>query len=328
MHVALTYAYNLTIEKRLNNNTTARIAYVGSHSSHLYVDDNLNPSNYIPGSTLGANSRRHFPGFTDIGDASMSGSATFNSLQGFIQRRVTNGLSVTGSYSYSKSMDTLPYATIDTPPSSGPGAPYAIPIYEPDYKRLDIGPSDFDRKNVFSGSYVWALPGMSTGNEVLRGVLKNWETTGIIQAQSGEPLTITAGSDISGTALLADRAVWNGQRPYGNAACFAKTVPCKGYLNPADFSLPTQGNFGNVVKGSFRGPGYFDWDAGLSRSFRFEGSRSFELRGEYFNVINRNNLNNPNTVLGGAGFGAVASASATESPVSPRVAQFSAKLVF
>lgn len=328
MHVALTYAYNLTIEKRLNNNTTARIAYVGSHSSHLYVDDNLNPSNYIPGSTLGANSRRHFPGFTDIGDASMSGSATFNSLQGFIQRRVTNGLSVTGSYSYSKSMDTLPYATIDTPPSSGPGAPYAIPIYEPDYKRLDIGPSDFDRKNVFSGSYVWALPGMSTGNEVLRGVIKNWETTGIIQAQSGEPLTITAGSDISGTALLADRAVWNGQRPYGNAACFAKTVPCKGYLNPADFSLPTQGNFGNVVKGSFRGPGYFDWDAGLSRSFRFEGSRSFELRGEYFNVINRNNLNNPNTVLGGAGFGAVASASATESPVSPRVAQFSAKLVF
>jgi hypothetical protein len=328
MHVALTYAYNLTLEQRLDNNTTARISYVGSHSSHLYVNDDLNPSNYIPGSTLGANSRRHFPGYTDIGETSMSGNAAFNSLQGFIQRRVANGLSVTGSYSFSKSMDTLPYNTIDVPVSSGPGAPYAIPVYDRDYKRLDVGPSDFDRTNIFSGYYVWSLPKKSAGNQVLRGFLNNWETTGILQAQSGQPLTITAGADISGTALLADRAVWNGQRPYGNQSCSGKTVPCKGFLNPADFSLPAAGTFGNVVKGSFRGPGYFDWDAGLARSFPFEHSLAFQLRAEYFNVINRNNLNNPNTSLSGAGFGAIASSPATESPISPRVAQFSAKLVF
>jgi hypothetical protein len=225
-------------------------------------------------------------------------------------------------------MDTLPYSTIDVPVSGGPGAPYAIPIYEPNYKRLDIGPSDFDRKHVFSGSYVWNLPKKSSGNEVVRGFLNDWETTGIIQAQSGQPLTVTAGQDISGTALLQDRAVWNGQQPYGTQSCAGKTVPCKGYLNPAAFSLPAPGTFGNVVKGSFRGPGYFDWDTGLARSFPFEGSRSFEIRAEYFNVINRDNLNNPNVSLSGAGFGAVASSAATESPITPRVAQFSAKLIF
>lgn len=328
MHVALTYAYNLTVEKRLGNNTMARVAYVGSHSSHLFVSDDINPSIYIAGSNLPANSRRYFPGYSDIDEASMSGNATYNSLQAFLQRRVANRVNVMASYTYSKSMDTLPYNTQDVPFGNGPGQPYAIPVYDANYKRLDIGPSDFDRKHVFSGAYVWMLPNKTTGNEVLRGFLNNWQTTGIIQAQSGQPLTILAGSDISGTALLADRAVWNGQNPYGKEACSGKTVPCKGYLNPAAFSLPAPGTFGNVVKGSFRGPGYFDWDASLARSFPFEGSRTFELRAEYFNLINRNNLNNPTNSLASGGFGQISSSAATESPITPRVAQFSAKLVF
>jgi Carboxypeptidase regulatory-like domain/TonB dependent receptor len=327
-HVQLTYAYNFTVQQQLSKSATMTIAYAGSHSSHMFVQDDYNPSIYIPGSTLGANSRRVYKDFSDIDIASMSGNGAYNSLQATIQHRIVNGLSVTGNYTFSKAMDTLPYNTIDVNPSSGPGAPYAIPIYQPNYKRLDIGPSDFDRTNVFSGYYVWQFPKLTGMNLAVREVVNGWETTGIVQAQSGQPLTITAGSDISGTALLADRAVWNGQRPYGGGACISSKVPCKNYLNPADFSLPAAGTFGNVVKGSFRGPGYFDWDAGLSRSFPIEGSMSFEFRAEYFNVINRNNLNNPNIVLQGGGFGAISSAAATESPITPRVAQFSAKLVF
>jgi hypothetical protein len=325
-HVPLTYAYNLTIEKRLSSATLIRAAYAGSHSSHLFVDDDLNPSNYIQGSTQPTNSRRHFPNFSDISETSMSGNASYNSGQLSIQHHVATGLIGSVNYAYSKSIDTLPYATIDSLPSSGPGAPYAIPIYDANYKRLDIGPSDFDRTHVFSGSYVYMFPKITGSNGLVRAVLNDWRTTGIIQAQTGEPITILAGSDISGTGLLADRAVWNGQGPYGSGAC--KTHPCKSYLNPADFSLPAAGTFGNVSKGEFRGPGYFDWDAGMFRSFPFEGSRAFEFRAEYFNLINRNNLNNPASTLSSGGFGSISSAAASESPISPRVAQFSAKLVF
>jgi hypothetical protein len=327
-HVQLTYAYNLTLQQQLSKTTIMTIAYAGSHSSHMFVQDDYNPSTYIPGSTLGTNARRHYPDFSDIAIASMSGNGAYNSLQASIQHRVSNGLSVTGNYTFSKAMDTLPYNTIDSLPSSGPGAPYAIPIYQANYKRLDIGASDFDRTNVFSAYYVWLFPKLSDANRLVREIVNGWETTGIIQAQTGQPLTITAGSDISGTGLLADRAVWNGQRPYGSGACLSSKVPCKNYLNPADFSLPAAGTFGNVVKGSFRGPGYFDWDAGLSRSFPFLGTRAFEFRAEYFNVINRNNLNNPITVLEDAGFGSISSSAATESPITPRVAQFSGKIVF
>jgi hypothetical protein len=122
--------------------------------------------------------------------------------------------------------------------------------------------------------------------------------------------------------------VWNGQGPYGGTGCTAKKTPCKNYFNAADFSLPAAGTYGNVTKGEFRGPGYFDWDAGLVRSFIFEGSRSLEFRAEYFNVINRNNLNSPVATMSSGGFGEISASAATESPITPRVAQFSAKLVF
>ena len=319
--VPLMYDWNLSVEQRVGKNATARIGYVGSHASHLFVDNDLNPATYIAGSGLGPNSRRHYPGYTDILEVSMGGNSGYNSFQATFQKHVSKGLTATANYTYSKSMDSLPYNTADTTPSSGPGAPYAIPIYQPNYKSLDIGPSDFDRKHVISGSYVWNIPRMRSGSPIVRAIVDDWQTTGILQVQSGQPLTITAGSDISGTALLQDRAQWNGQRAYGPGAC-ASNAPCKNYLNPAVFSLPTPGTFGNVVKGSFRGPGYFDWDAGMVRSFPIRESDSFQFRAEYFNVINRDNLGNPIAAVGSGGFGSITTA------ISPRIAQFSGKFIF
>ena len=321
--VPLIYSYNLTVEQRISKDSTLRLAYVGSHGSHLFESNELNPSTYIPGSNLPTNSRRRYPGYSSIGSISMGGNSAYNSLQATISRHVTSGLTVVGNYTWSKSMDTLPLNTANTQ-----GGPYAIPIYFANYKRLDIGPSDFDRTNVFSGYYLWAFPELKSGNKVVRAILNDWRTTGIIQAQSGQPLTILAGSDISSTGIGADRAVWNGQRPYGSGACTVAYAHCKSYLIPSDFSLPTAGNFGNVVKGTFRGPKYFDWDAGLFRSFKIEGSAAFEFRAEYFNIINRDNLGNPTTTVSSGGFGAITSSPTGESPISPRVAQFSAKLVF
>jgi hypothetical protein len=281
----------------------------------------LNPANYIAGSKLGPDQRRHFPGYTNILEASMSGNESYNSLQATIQQRLSSGLSFTANYTFSKAIDTLPYLTGDTTTSNGPGAPYVYPVYFPKYKSLDIGPSDFDRQSVFSASYVWIFPRLSGGERAVRAIVNGWQTTGIVQLQSGSPLTITAGSDRSQTALLQDRAQWNGQTPYGAGAC-KTSAGCKNYFNPSVFSLPSAGNFGNVVKGSFRGPGYANWDAGLFRTFPIREETRLEFRAEYFNLLNRDNLSNPVTAVSSAGFGSIKGA------ISPRIAQFSAKLLF
>lgn len=319
--VPVTYGWNLAVEQQISRSVTTRIAYVGSHASHLFVANNLNPATYIPGSKLGPDQRRHFPGYTNILETSMSGNESYNSLQATIQEHLSRGLSFTVNYTFSKAIDTLPYQTIDTTTSNGPGAPYVYPVYSPNYKALDIGPSDFDRQSVLSASYVWMFPRLSGGDRMIRAIVNGWQTTGIVQLQSGSPLTITAGSDRSQTALLQDRAQWNGQTPYGAGAC-KTSAGCKNYLNPAVFSLPSTGNFGNVVKGSFRGPGYANWDAGLFRTFPIKEETRLEFRAEYFNVLNRDNLSNPVTAVRSAGFGSIKGA------ISPRIAQFSAKLLF
>lgn len=319
--VPVSYNWNLTVEQQITSNITTRIAYVGTHASHLFISNQLNPAMYIPGSTLGPDQRRHFQGFTNIAEISMSGNETYHSLQATIEKRVTKGFSVLANYTYSKALDNLPYLTIDSTPSSGPGAPYAMPIYLPNYKSLDQGPSDFDRRHVFSASYVWMFPKMNNGYRAMRAVVNGWRTTGIFQAQSGAPLTIMAGSDISQTALLQDRAQWNGKNPYGAGACKTGSR-CINFLNPTAFSLPTTGNFGNVVKGSFRTAGYFEWDGGLIRTFSLEKWGNIEFRAEYFNLINRTNLNAPVNAVGSGGFGSVTSSK------DPRIAQLSAKFLF
>jgi hypothetical protein len=125
--------------------------------------------------------------------------------------------------------------------------------------------------------------------------------------------------------------VWNGSSPYGGTAC-ASPVNCRSLLNPADFTVNPAGTFGNVAKGSFRGPNYADWDASIARKFPITERTSFMFRAEYFNLLNHTNLGDPVTGLGST-FGRTTSTSPQNvSPATvvndPRIAQFSLKLLF
>lgn len=318
--VPVTYAWNTTIEQQFSNSTAMRLAYVGSHMSHALTSIELNPATYIPGSTLGTDARRLYQGYSNIVDTDMGASGTYHSLQATLQRRLTRGLEATANYTWSKALNDIPYGSGLTGGSTNQS--YVFPIYTPSYKRLDRGPADFDRRSVFTGSYVWTIPKMGEGNMLLRAVANGWQTMGIFQAFTGQPITLTAGKDASLTGLNQDRALYNGINAYGGMACSATAPHCVNYLNPAAFSVPANGSFGNVVKGSFRGPGYFDWDASLQRSFPLKGESNVQFRAEYFNLLNRTNLLNPTTSRSSGGFGSITSAN------DPRIAQLSLKLAF
>jgi hypothetical protein len=318
--VPVTYAWNLTLEQQLSNSLAARLAYVGSHMSHALTSIELNPASYIPGSSLSTDARRHFLGYSNIVETAMGASGTYHSLQATLQRRVALGLSLTANYTFSKALNDIPYGSGLTGGSTNQS--YVFPIYQPNYKSLDLGPADFDRRNVFTASYLWVFPLLGEGNGLLRAIVNGWQTTGIFQAFTGQPITITAGQDVSQTALQQDRAQYIGRNAYGAGACSSTAAHCENYLNPTSFALPATGTFGNVVKGSFRGPGYFDWDAGLFRSFPLKGESNLQFRAEYFNLLNRTNLLNPITAKSSGGFGSITSAN------DPRIAQLSLKVAF
>ena len=318
------YNWNLTIEHQLASNWLVRAAYAGSHGSHLNEAIELNPSVYIPGSTLSTDQRRIFQGFQYISLASGQGNSHYNSLQLGLEKRLSNGFTVLANYTFAKSYDDLPFAAGAGGPADSNSLVY--PWYFKDDTRQDRGPSDFDIRHRFVTSYVWNLPKLEKMHWLVRGLYGDWQLNGILQLQSGTPLTMLAGKDQSLTNLTRDRAQYVSGDPYGSGAC-GNTAPCVDWINPAAFALPALGQFGNTGKGNLRFPGQATWDMGFFKNIPIHERWSLQFRAEFFNIFNRVNYlrpdqSNQTDTVSSAGFGSIRGAN------DPRIGQMALKIFF
>ena len=360
--VPVTNDFNLTVERQLFTSWAVRVAYVGSTSRHQFVSVELNPS-VNNGSGLGVNQRRIYntaptvgpcttgtgcnANYSDIIDAAMIGNAHFNSFQGTLEKKMSHGLSVLANYSWSKSFDDMPQATrVNNTEDLNSGDSYVYPLYPanatnipagatvPDIKALDRGLSDIDHPSSLSISYVYDLPKLHQGYRAVQAVANGWRTSGLFQHHSGDTLTSYTGTDNSLTGLSQDRA----QRDFtqsayskvpGGGNCTAGKS-CITWLNKAAFSTPAQTGagtgFGNVVKGTLRGPAYTNWDAAVARIFPVYRASTLEFRVEYFNVVNHTKLGNPEVRTPQAAFGTITATN--PSADAERIAQFALKLAF
>ncbi len=317
------YNWNLTIERQLAPNWLVRAAYTGSHGSHLNEALELNPAVYRPGDTRSTDARRLFQGFQYISEASGQGNSHYNSLQLGLEKRLSAGFTILANYTFAKSYDDLPQAAGAGGPSDGNSLAY--PWYFPNATRLDRGPSDFDIRHRFVASYVWQLPKLAHMHALVRGVLGDWELTGLLQLQSGTPLTMFASKDQSQTNLNRDRAIQIGD-PYGPGAC-GSAAPCVNYINPNSFLLPPLGQFGNTGKASLRFPGQATWDMGFFKNIPVKEHLRLQFRAEFFNIFNRVNFQQPNQSnqvdqVNAAGFGSIKAAN------DPRIGQLALKIFF
>jgi hypothetical protein len=314
------YSWNLSMERQFSGDWLGRVAYVGSQSRHLLESLELNPSVYKAGSTLSTDARRFFQPFGSISQASQDINSGFNSLQLTAQKRLSRGFTVLLNYTWSKSIDDLPYGQGVTGVAAGSNSP--IPWNFPGRHQMDTGPSEFDHTHRFVASYVWALPQLSHSNAFVRTAAGGWQLNGILTVQSGGPLTIVSGKDQSSTGLGSDRANYLGGNVYGAGACGA-TGPCVNDLIPGAFGLPALGTFGNVGKGALRGPDLKNWDIGIFKEFRLiKESCRLQFRAEFFNTTNRVNFNNPNVTSTAGGFGSITSSG------DPRIGQLALKFLF
>src|SRR5262249_34866 len=194
-HVPVTYNWNLTVERQLGQNWLAQVAYVGSHSSHGKETVNLNPSVYIPGSSLGTDQRRLFQGYAAINMDSQSGNSSYNSLQVAVKKRLSHGVVVNLAYTFSKAIDDYPNGGGDA--DVGADSASAMRWYFQNGRGLDRGPSGSDHRHRLVTSYVWMLPRLANATHLVKGLLGEWQFSGIMTIQSGDPLTVTAGYDRS-----------------------------------------------------------------------------------------------------------------------------------
>lgn len=358
--VPVTNDFNLIVEQQLAPNWSLRLAYVGSTSHHQLVNLELNPAvNNGNGST---NQRRVYntapvvgpcavataascnTSYSQIVETAMIGNSHYNSLQATLQRAMSHNFSILLNYTFSKSYDDMPQATrVSNTEDVNPGESYVYPLYPAnatnipaaayvsDIKALDRGLSDLDHTHVISASYVYNFPKLHSGFRAANYVVNGWRTTGLIRFRSGDVLTPYMGSDVSLTGLGQDRPELDSTKPrydnvVGGGHCGAGKS-CVNWLNDAAFSAPVNNGpgtgFGNIVKGTFRGPSLTDWDAAVIRSFPIYRESSLDFRVEYFNVLNHTQLANPNVNFSNSSFGTI-----TSTQGDPRIAQFSMKYVF
>jgi hypothetical protein len=328
-----TYDWNLALEQRLASSLSGRVAYVAEHSNHEWTDLELNP--IVNGTRVYnqpgcAASNACYP--NTITAANTGGNTNYNSLQVSAEQRVRYGLTLLFNYTWSKALNNLPWNQAAT--SIGAGNSYVYPTTVPNFRALDYGRADFDHRNVSAISYVYTVPKfLNDAPAAARYIVNDWETTGLFQYRSGDPLTIwSSSSNVDGSGENRDRAVQTGSA-YGGTACGA-AVNCKSFLNQASFANPTAGaglaSFGSVNKGEFAGPGFAEWDASLARRFPIREASYLQFRAEYFNLLNHANLGDPGTTLGGS-FGKITGSTPQNTAAAAnleRIAQLSLKLVF
>ena len=162
-----------------------------------------------------------------------------------------------------------------------------------------------DQRQLFNLSVVYQTPKFS--NRILKLIASDWQFAPIMAIKSAQFYTVTTGTDValSGQATSPSNGS-GGQRanlvpgvsPYVTNHNACTNAPCIAWGNPAAFVNPALGTLGNVSENSLKGPGIFQFDMALSRTFAIRESKTLQLRAEAFNLPNHLNPAVPGSTPG------------------------------
>ena len=341
-----TSSWNLSVQRQIASDWLLSATYIGTETTHLWGQKQLNPAIYIPGgpctlngvtyptcsTTANTNQRRRFsierPAdgqlMAFVSDTDYGATQSYNGMLLSVQREAAHGVTLNANYTWSHCIGD--YADVN---SQGPAADETYS--DPNNRRGDRGDCLGERRQSFNFTGLAESPRFS--NAALRRIVSGWRLSGIYTLASGIPFTVITGSDRSLTAVGLGSA--NNQRAnqilpgvYGDRS----GRPLTNYLNRAAFALPGFGTFGNHGRNSVRGPKTWSLDMALSRSLPIRENQRVELRIEAFNVTNSFRPGNIAT-QGTSGSGAFLSLASNtfgqiRNALNPRILQFALKYVF
>jgi hypothetical protein len=275
--------WDFLIQQELPGNTVVQVGYVGSAGHHLFTKYTTNLINPLTG-------RRPLPQFGAFGLKTNDGNNNFNAFQASIERRFVNGLLFQSNYMWSHGI---------TDASIGSGE--AVAIQNQHCRACDRGDTNIDVRHTMTTDVVYQLP-FGPGKKFLNGdgftsrFLGGWELSGIAFARTGLPINITV------TRKASDLPDGNtsGQRPnlIAGVPLYPANQTISNWLNPAAFALPAKGTWGNAGRFIARGPGNFEIDGSLTKSFALSERFRFNFRAAAFNLLNHPQYKNPASGLG------------------------------
>jgi hypothetical protein len=213
---------------------------------------------------------------------------------------------------------------------------------------LDRGLSPQSRKHVFNASLVLNGPSLANRGAAARRLLGDWQFSSTVFASSGQPITVYVGNVPGITNGPAGTGFADNIRPnrVPGVSCRASGGNPEQWLNPAAFTLAGYrlGSSGDAGRGICDGPGIFQADMAVYKTFALSRRVRAQLRFEFFNVFNNTmftdvaNVMNPTAVTFDTGNVATASTitgftlpsnfGVAARARDPRQAQFGVKLIF
>ncbi|MBZ5577232.1 MAG: TonB-dependent receptor [Acidobacteriia bacterium] len=280
-------SWNLFVQREISSSMTAEAGYVGTHAVHQTFGVNIN------GSAAGTNTttaRPLAPYLTgDLNSYEPFGNMTYNALQARVTKHI--GSSVIGaSYTFSRAIDNFNGTGSGTQGDNGDGSLFRA---FPSSYALDKQLAGFDRTHTFVLYHVYNFP-FGKGHKflnhgVIAQIVGGFQIGGTLTRYSGLPFTVgssvaTNGGGQSQSATQINPVVQIMSGHDANSPYFDGTA----FANPATGTLGTTGR--NIL----RGPGLFNMDENVSRTFSFKDGRiKFQIVGEAFNLTNTASFNTP-----------------------------------
>jgi hypothetical protein len=355
-HLPLIANWNLSIQRELPFRMLLDVAYVGSVTRHQLYTLNVNgvpfgaawrPQNQDPTAgtplydgttTLPVNYIRPYQGYGDITLQGMGGSTNYNALQMSLNRRLTRGLQLGASYTWSHALGT-----------SGSYDEQMNPV---NMRVANYGPLTFDRRHMLVFNYIYDVPKLAKSNfldkPLGRAVFNNWQLSGITSFISGQPDALSY--SISGESNL-NRKITGSDTWGPRVALTGSPILAKGdrtwdrFINTSVLAPAAKGSLGmdsawrQIVR-----PGINNWDVSVFKNFPLtkDTARYAQFRLEMFNAPNHpqfsdfnkaatfnaaGKITNLPTSQGGPagqtyGFGAITTAR------NPRIIQLAMKIYF
>jgi carboxypeptidase family protein len=288
--------WNVQVEQALGSKTSFDLAYVGTKMGNLSTPFNANQT------ALGSNpSTSWFPvggainpaGVGAINEYAMIGSGNYNGLQAKLTRMMSNGLTVTGAYTWSHTLD-------NSASSLGGAGGILVGANGTPLLKYQSGNSNTDQRQLFSASTIYELPfgrGKTFGHDISRPVdyvIGGWQWQNVLVLESGTPM------DISGAASANGRPDYHGGCSTGVSDFI--WIKC----SPGAFTNPA-GLVGTLAKNFFPGPGTHAWDMSLTKVLNIAERVKTEFRAQVYNLTNTPQFNQPDTNYKNGDFGQLTS---------------------
>ncbi|HEY3444316.1 MAG TPA: carboxypeptidase regulatory-like domain-containing protein [Paludibaculum sp.] len=290
IHRGYIQSWNFTVERKLPWSMIGSVGYVATNTVRQLLDRNINtvgpglgtttanlPLAKLYGKTIGANM---WDGI---------GYATYNSLQATLNKNFSGGLFLKSAFTWGKALNMA-----DDTGWAGLWGWNWEPMMSRNY-----GYAGYDRKFMYTQAWVYEMPFGKGKKFAMSGVadaiLGGWRVNGIFSAYTGTPFYISG----SGSSLQCIGCTQTAEQ-IGEFKVIGKKGPQQPYFEPSAFRDPLfwqrqTGEFkpGSTGKLPFHGPGFWQLDPALFKSFRITERVNMEFRAESTNVAHNARWNNP-----------------------------------